>query len=36
MIPIREQRALVRQQLAERKHGKLLLKTDKPAAYIVV
>ena len=36
VIPTREQRALVRQQLAERKHAKLLLKTDQPAAYIVV
>ena len=36
MIPTKEQRALVRQQLAERKHAKLLLKTDQPAAYIVV
>ena len=31
----REQRALVRQQLAETKHTKLLLKTDQPAAYMV-
>ena len=36
MIPTREQRALVRKQLAERKHAKLLLETDQPAAYIVV
>ena len=36
VIPTREQRALVRKQLAERKHAKLLLKTDQPAAYIVV
>ena len=36
VIPTREQWALVRQQLAERKHAKLLLKTDQPAAYIVV
>ena len=36
VIPTREQRALVRQQLAERKLAKLLLKTDQPAAYIVV
>ena len=36
VIPTREQRALVRQQLAERKHSKLLLKTDQPAAYIFV
>ena len=36
VISTREQRALVRQQLAERKHAKLLLKTDQPAAYIVV
>ena len=33
MILTREQWALVRQQLAERKHSKLLLKTDQPAAY---
>ena len=32
----REQRALVRQQLAETKHAKLLLKTDQPAAYMVL
>ena len=36
VIPTRKQRALVRKQLAERKHAKLLLKTDQPAAYIVV
>ena len=36
VIPTLEQRALVRQQLAERKHATLLLKTDQPAAYIVV
>ena len=36
VIPTREQRALVRKQLAERKHAKRLLKTDQPAAYIVV
>ena len=36
VIPIREQRALVRKHLAERKHAMLLLKTDQPAAYIVV
>ena len=30
MIPSRKQRALVRQQLAETKHAKLLLKTDQP------
>ena len=36
VIPTREQRTLVRQQLAERKHAKLLLKTDQPASYIVV
>ena len=35
VIPTREERALVRQQLAEKKHVKLLLKTDQPAAYIV-
>ena len=36
VIPTREQRSLVLQQLAERKQAKLLLKTDQPAAYIVV
>ena len=36
VISTREQRALVQQQLAERKHAKLLLKTDQPTAYIVV
>ena len=36
VIPTREQQALVRQQLAERKHAKLLLKSDQPAAYIVL
>ena len=36
VIPTREQRALVRKQLAGRKHAKLLLKADQPAAYIVV
>ena len=36
VIPTREQRALVQKQLAERKHAKLLLKTDQPVAYIVV
>ena len=36
VIPTREQRALVRQQLAERKHAKLLLKSDQPAAYKVL
>ena len=36
VIPTREQRALMRKQLAERKHDKLLLKTDQTAAYIVV
>ena len=35
VILTREERALVRQQLAEIKHAKLLLKTDQPAAYIV-
>ena len=30
-----EQRALVRQQLAERRHAKLLLKTDQPTAYMI-
>ena len=36
VIPTREQRALVRQQLAEMKHAKLLLKTDQPVGYIVL
>ena len=36
VIPTQEQQALVRKQLAERKHAKLLLKTGQPAAYIVV
>ena len=35
VIPTREERALVRQQLAETKHAKFLLKTDQPAAYMV-
>ena len=35
VIPSREQRALVRQQLAETKHAKLLLKTDQPVCYTV-
>ena len=35
VIPTREQRALVRQQLAETKHAKLVLKTDQPAAYMM-
>ena len=35
VIPIRQERALVRQQLAEIKHAKLLLKKDHPAAYMV-
>ena len=36
VIPTREQWALGPKQLAERKHAKLLLKTDQPVAYIVV
>ena len=36
VISSREQRALVRQQLAETKHAKLLLKTDQPACYTVL
>ncbi|MCU7813516.1 MAG: ATP-binding protein [Candidatus Thiodiazotropha sp. (ex Notomyrtea botanica)] len=32
-IPTREDRAFVRQRLAETKHAKLLLKTDQPVAY---
>ena len=33
VILSREQRALVRQQLAETKHAKILLKTDQPVFY---
>ena len=36
VIPSREQRALVRQQLAETKHAKLLPKTDQPVCYTVL
>ena len=36
VIPSREQRVLVRQQLAETKHAKLLLKTDQPVCYTVL
>ena len=36
VIPSREQRALVRQQLAETKHAKILLKTDQPVGYTVL
>ena len=36
VIPTREQLALVRQRLAERKHAKLLWTTDQPAAYMVL
>ena len=36
VIPSREQRVLVRQQLAETKHAKLLLKTDQPVGYTVL
>ena len=36
VIRSREQRALVRQQLAETKHAKLLLKTDQPVCYTVL
>ena len=36
VIPSREQRALVRKQLAETKHAKLLLKTDQPVCYTVL
>ena len=35
IIPTREERALVRQQLDETIHAKLLLKMDQPAAYVV-
>jgi hypothetical protein len=36
VIPAREERAAVRQLLAETKHSKLLLKTDQPTAYKVL
>ena len=36
MIPSRDQWALVRQQLAETKHAKLLLKTDQPVCHTVL
>ena len=36
VIPTSEDRAAVKQQPAERKHAKLLLKTDQPTAYQVV
>ena len=36
VIPSREQRVLVRQQLAETKHAKYLLKTDQPVGYTVL
>ena len=36
LIPSREQRALVRQRLAETKHANLLLKTDQPVCYTVL
>ena len=36
VIPSREERAAVRQLLAETKHCKLLLKTDQPSAYHVL
>ena len=36
VIPSREQRALMRQQLAETKHAKLLLNTDQPICYTVL
>ena len=36
VIPSREQRALVRQQLAETKHAKLLLKTDQTVCHRVL
>ncbi|MEW8547635.1 MAG: hypothetical protein AB2693_29355 [Candidatus Thiodiazotropha sp.] len=36
VIPTREEREPVRRLLAETKHGKLLLKSDQPTAYIVV
>ena len=36
VIPTREERAAVRQLLAETKHAKLVLKTGQPAAYQVI
>ena len=36
VIPSQEQRAMVRQQLAETKQAKLLLKTDQPVCYTVL
>ena len=36
VVPSREQRALVRQQFAETRHAKLLLKTDQPVCYTVL
>ena len=36
IIPSREERAAVRQLLAETQHAKLVLKTDQPAAYHVL
>ena len=36
VIPTREQRALVRQKLAETKRAKLLLMTDQPVCYTVL
>ena len=36
VIPTREERAAVRQLLAETKHAKLVLKTAQPAAYQVL
>ena len=35
VIPTREERALVRQHLAETIYARLLLKTNQPAAYMV-
>lgn len=36
VIPLLEERAMVRQLLAKRKHAKLVLKTDQPTAYKVL
>ena len=33
VIPTKEERAALRQRLAETKHAKLILKTDQPASY---
>ena len=35
VISTQEERMLLQQQLAERRHAKLLLKTDQPTAYMI-